>query len=447
MTRRVIVVGGGLAGIAAALEAADAGAHVVLLERRGQLGGLTWSFRRGELWFDNGQHVFLRCCTAYRCFLDRIGASGAVTLQRRLDLPVLAPGGRMARLQRVPLPAPFHLGPSLARYRHLRTADRVRAVRAALALRRLDSEDRALDADSFGAWLTAQGQSPAAVSRLWDLIARPTLNLPAEEAALGAAVKVFRTGLLDATDAADIGWAVVPLVEAHAEPARRALAAAGVDVRTGVTARSIIAGDGIMVATAADRFVADSVVLAVAHDVAARLLPAAALAAGVEPARLETSAVVDVQLVLDRRVTELPLAAAVGSFVQFVFDRTESAGARRGQVLAVSLSAADALLPRPPAELVRDVHLALTELFPSATRAGVVDAVVTKERAATFRAVPGALAHRPGTVTRIPGVLLAGAWTATGWPATMEGAVRSGLAAGRAALEQPSLTATEEVFA
>jgi hydroxysqualene dehydroxylase len=447
MTRRVVVVGGGLAGIATALELADRGREVALLERRAQLGGLTWSFQRDGLWFDNGQHVFLRCCTAYRAFLDRIDAGSSVALQDRLDVPVIAPGGKTARLRRARLPAPLHLGPALARYRHLRWRDRARAVQAALALTRLDSNDPANDTSTFGSWLAAHGQSAAAIERLWNLIARPTLNLGADEAALGPAVKVFRTGLLDAADAADIGWAQVPLVEAHGEPARRALDAAGVDVRTSASVEAITVGDDVTVTARESLHRADAVVLAVPPDAAARLLPAGALPAGVEPARLGTSAVIDVALVLDRRVTDLPVAAGIGTLVQFVFDRTAAAGARRGQVLAVSLSAADGLLPRRPAELVRDVHASLAELLPGAGRAEVVDAVVTKERAATFRCEPGALAHRPGAVTRAPGVFLAGAWTATGWPATMEGAVRSGRAAAQAAVELRTDTSTEEVFA
>jgi squalene-associated FAD-dependent desaturase len=447
MSRRVVVVGGGLAGITAALDLADAGDDVVVLERRRQLGGLTWSFRRGDLWFDNGQHVFLRCCTSYRAFVERIGATSAVVLQPRLDLPVLAPDGSWARLSRSSLPAPLHLGPSLARYHHLGLADRARAVWGALALRRLDSEDPAFDETSFGDWLTSHAQTPATVSRLWDLIARPTLNLPAQDAALGSAVKVFRTGLLDTADAADIGWAAVPLIEAHGEPAARALRAAGVDVRTDVTVDSVVVGDGVVVAAGSDTLHADAVVLAVPPDAAARLLPAGALDPGVDPSRLGTSAVVDVQLVLDRSVTDLPMAATIDSLVQFVFDRTEAAGARRGQVLAVSISAADALLERRPEDLVRDVHRALEPLFPAIERAGIVDAVVTKERAATFRAVPGAGAHRCGAVTRLPGVFLAGAWTATGWPATMESAVRSGHAATHAVLEKISVPSPEEMFA
>ncbi|MGA7418053.1 MAG: FAD-dependent oxidoreductase, partial [Acidimicrobiales bacterium] len=110
MTRpRIAVIGGGLAGVSAALAAVDGGADVVVFERRSRLGGLTWSFRRNGLWFDNGQHVFMRCCTAYRGFLERIGATGQVSLQPRLEVPVLAPGGITASITRTDLPAPFHL--------------------------------------------------------------------------------------------------------------------------------------------------------------------------------------------------------------------------------------------------------------------------------------------------------------------------------------------------
>src|SRR5437660_220296 len=141
MTRSVLVIGGGLAGITAALDCADAGADVTLLERRRELGGATRSFRRGDAWLDNGQHVFLRCCTEYRALLDRLGVAHLVDLQSRLDIPVLRPGRRPARIRRARLPAPAHLAPALLRYRHLRLRDRAGTARAALALRALDPDD------------------------------------------------------------------------------------------------------------------------------------------------------------------------------------------------------------------------------------------------------------------------------------------------------------------
>ena len=449
MTVGVVVVGGGLAGMAAALDLADAGAEVVLVERRARLGGLTSSFRRNGLWFDNGQHVFLRCCTAYRAFLDRIAATDLFHLQDRLDVPVLAPGGVSSRLARTAgVPAPFHLGPSLARYRYLRPGERVAAVRAALALRRLDPDDPALDAVTFGAWLTDHGQSANTVAHLWELIARPTLNLTVDEVALGPAVKVFRTGLLDRADAADIGWARAPLGEAHGDRGTAALARAGVEVVTGAAVEGIDLTGPATVRLSGRTLSADAVVLATSHDVAAHFLPPGALAPGVDPTQLGTSPVVDVHLVLDRKVTDLAFAAVVDSPVQFVFDRTEPAGATSGQVLAVSLSAAEGDLATRPEALVEQMVGALGEVLPGVRQATVLDSVVTKERAATFRAVPGSAVHRAGTRTRIEGLYLAGAWTATGWPATMEGAVRSGQAAAAAiAADRSTTRATEGAVA
>src|SRR5262245_30691794 len=191
---RVVVVGGGLAGIAAALECADAGATVTLLEARPRLGGATFSIERDGLWLDNGQHVFLRCCTAYRRFVERIGAEDEVVLQPHLEIPVLTPGGRTAWLRRNSLPPPLHLAGSLLRFGPLSLRDRVRLGPAVLALRRLRLDDPALDGQTFGAWLTAHGQSERALDGLWDLITLPTANLHARDASLAIATKVFQTG-------------------------------------------------------------------------------------------------------------------------------------------------------------------------------------------------------------------------------------------------------------
>ena len=427
---RVVVVGGGLAGISAALAAADGGAEVALVERRARLGGLTWSFERKGRWFDNGQHVFLRCCTAYREFIDRIGANDQVHLQPRLDIPVLAPGGTRADITRTNLPSPLHLAGALARYRHLSVSDRLRLGRATLALRRLDLDDPALDDETFGSWLARHGQRPAAIERLWDLITLPTVNVPASEASLALAAKVFRTGLLDRADGADVGWSLVPLSELHGANGNRALEDAGVELLLGTSVEGIdgpSAGHaGHTVKTAERALKADAVVVATAPGVAETMLPA-----GVLPAvsGLGTSPIVNVHLVLDRRVTDLPLAAAVGSPVQFVFDHTGAAGMDPGgsaQCLVVSLSAADRYLGQRPEDLIRTFHGALGDLFPTARRAELIDGVVSREHTATFRGAPGTGALRPSSATSVPGVFVAGAWCDTGWPATMEGAVRSG---------------------
>jgi squalene-associated FAD-dependent desaturase len=424
-------VGGGLAGIAAALELADAGESVTLLEGRSRLGGATFSIERDGLWVDNGQHVFLRCCTAYRAFLERIGATSQTTLQRRLAIPVLRPGGRTAWLRRTGLPAPLHLGMSIARFGPLPARERLRLLPAIRALQRLSLDDPSLDESSFGDWLAEHGQDERALSVLWDLIALPTLNLRAKDASLALAAMVFKTGLLEDSGAADVGWANAPLQRLHGDAGARALADAGVQVhlraRVGALAGSTVAWDG----GAID---ASTVILAVPHDVAAELLPPDALPEGVEPERLGVSPIVNLHLVYDRPVLRHPFAAAVDSPVQWVFDRTASSGLRDGQYLAVSLSGADTYGESTADELRDQFVGALGELLPQTSSANVVSFFVTREPRATFRGVPGTAAHRPGPATNVPGLYLAGAWTRTGWPATMEGAIRSGLAAAHAAL-------------
>lgn len=443
----VVVIGGGLAGLSAALHCLDAGARVTLLEGRPRLGGATWSFERGGLAFDNGQHVYLRCCTAYRRFLERLGTADQAPLQDRLALPVLAPvaGGEPSRafIRRTGLPTPFHLAGSLATYRHLSLADRARLGRAVLALRRLDLSDPSLDETTLGEFLARHGQRPSAIANLWDLIALPTLNVRAADASLLLGAKVFRTGLLDDNSGADIGWARVPLAKLHVDPAVALLEAGGARVLRGAKVAAIEpaaptpAGPGRLGVVLDDgRLEGDAVVLAVPHEAVASLLPAGAR---LDPARLAglgTSPIVDVHVVYDRKVTDLEVAAGVGTPVQFLFDRTVAAGLdpAEGQVLAVSVSGADAEHGERPEVLVDRYTRALAELLPAARSAKVVDALVTREHSATFRAAPGTAALRPGPATGIEGLFLAGAWTDTRWPATMEGAVRSGTVAASCAL-------------
>lgn len=434
MTSRVVVVGGGLAGITAALRCADTGAKVVLLEGSPRLGGLTTSFQRGDLMVDTGQHVFLRCCTAYRALLDRLGVADQVALQPRLDVPVLRPGQRPARLRRGRLPAPLHLAGSLLRYGPMPVGDRVRVARAALALRGVDPAEPGTDAITFGRWLAEHGQSPRAVEALWDLVGIATLNAPAATASLAPAATVFQLGLLGDAGAGDIGWPLVPLAVLHAQAAQRALASAGADVRVKARARALAAdGDRWQVTTDDEVLWADAVVLAVPPEQAQQLLPADAQPSPVGWAQaLGASPIVNVHVVLDRRVTASQFFAALDSPLQWVFDRTVQSGlAGGGQYLAVSLSAADDELGRTTAQLRETVLPALTALLPAIRHAVVRDFFVTREPQATFRPVPGTAALRPPTATALPGLALAGAWTDTGWPATMEGAVRSGDAAAR----------------
>ncbi|MDX6330070.1 MAG: hypothetical protein QOI83_2453, partial [Streptomycetaceae bacterium] len=615
MSDCAVVVGGGLAGTAAALALADAGLTVTLVEGRPRLGGLAFSFKRGDLTVDNGQHVFLRCCTAYQWFLDRISARDLVTIQDRLDVPVLdagpaadagrrrtampnqpvvagfgddgasgvpserrgtavsgdgllpdagldgsgderaavgadgepnlrdrpdaiqaaenfptGPGGirpagpgrswsapadaghgragrlrrifgggrrggqglgalpggtggtvseealsrpaarlRLGRLRRAALPVPLHLAASLASYPHLSLLERASVGRAALALRGLDPMDPALDDVDFASWLRERGQSARTIEALWDLVGVATLNATAEHASLGLAAMVFKTGLLSDPGAADIGWASVPLGELHDTRARAALDKAAVRTilrgrATAVTRTAPPTGapghdptpeQGLRPETAAgsaavpsagarwqvavetgpgtELLDADVVVIAVPQREAHGLLPEGALEDPGALLKIGTAPILNVHVIYDRKVLRQPFFAAIGSPVQWVFDRTEhsgmkdSPGAENSQYIALSQSAAEDDIDLPVAELREKYLPELERLLPAARGATVKDFFVTRERTATFAPAPGVGRLRPGTRTRAPGIYLAGAWTATGWPATMESAVRSGM--------------------
>ncbi|MEU6391776.1 hydroxysqualene dehydroxylase HpnE [Streptomyces sp. NPDC046939] len=441
-----VVIGGGLAGVTAALSLADGGMDVTLLEGRPRLGGLAFSFKRGDLTVDNGQHVYLRCCTAYRWFLDRICATSLAPLQERLDVPVLdAATNRLGRLRRTALPVPLHLAKSLAMYPHLSLAERASVGRAALALKGLDPADPALDERDFGSWLAQHGQSPRAIEALWDLIGVATLNAVAGESSLGLAAMVFKTGLLSDPGASDIGWARVPLGELHDTLARKALDSAGVRtaLRTRVTSLSrtengrwrVQVPEGAGSADGSGQILtADTVVLAVPQREAYDLLPEGALDDAGRLLKIGTAPILNLHVVYDRKVLKQPFFTALGSPVQWVFDRTEASGVTEGQYLAVSQSAAQDDIDEPVAVLRERYLPELERLLPAARGAKVHDFFVTRERTATFAPTPGVGALRPTARTNAPGLYLAGAWTATGWPATMEGAVRSGSSAADLAL-------------
>jgi predicted NAD/FAD-dependent oxidoreductase len=470
--QRVVVIGGGLAGITAAIALSEAGAAVTLLEARPRLGGATTSFNRGALVVDTGQHVFLRCCTAYRGLLARLGMTGSVRIQDRFDVTVLAPDGT-ARLRRNGLPGPLHMGASLARYPLLSLAERAKVTRAALAMRMLNPADPALDRQRLGDWLAAHGQDERTRRVLWDLFTVSSLNIPGDDASLALAATVVKTALLGRKDAADIGIPLAPLGELHGTAGLALLRRLGADVRLGVKASGVEMADPASAAPGQERpgstpsggpagrylvrlargeddgdasgmagpggpggadgrkvIAADGVVIATPAYAAARLVPAGADVPSGTWADLGTSPIINVHVIYDQRVTRLPFAAAVDSPVQWLFDRTGISGfgaSGRGQYLAISLSAAEPYVDVPAARLREMFVPALAGLLPGARDARVSEFFVTRERRATFRQGPGCGRLRPHAATALPGLTLAGAWTDTGWPDTMEGAVRSGL--------------------
>jgi squalene-associated FAD-dependent desaturase len=401
---RVAVVGGGLAGLAAALELADAGEEVTLHEARPTLGGAVQTLpeREGdpEPPPDNGQHIALGCFTEYLRFLERIG-EGASYRRERLALPVIAEDGSIAAI-RPSLPA-------LLRYAHLPLRDRVRIPVTTTRLRTA----RARSGETFGALLRRLGASDAAIARFWDVFIRPALNLPADEADAGAGLFTVRTSLLGPRAASDVILPVRPLGAMHGDAARAALERVGATVRAGERVETL------------DELHADAVVVAVPPRECARLL-------GDPDPALEDSPIVSVHLWFDRPLLQSPLAALLNSDAHWVFDRGALTGhpPERGQYLTVVSSGVPELLEIRGRELVERIAGQLTERLGAAE---LLWSRVSREPYATIALRPGVA--RPGPETRRPGVVRAGTWTDTGWPATMESAVRSGRRAAQHVLE------------
>jgi hydroxysqualene dehydroxylase len=405
------VVGGGLAGLAAALELVDAGHEVTLLEARPTLGGAVQTLPRREgdpePPPDNGQHIALGCFTEYLGFLERIGRSAAVR-RSGLALPVIDERGRVATIR------PGLV--SLLRYRHLPLRERLGVLRALVRLRGLEPEG-----DSFADVLRRLGQSERAVDRFWDVFLRPALNLPAREASAAMGLVTVRTALLGPRGSSDLVLPLEPLGEMHGEAAGEALEAAGAVVRT--QARAVELDGDVVVLADGERVTGELFVVALPPVEASALL-------GTTPPELEDSPIVSVHLLFDRRLLFHELAALLASPAHWVFDRGRLTGhePERGQYLTVVSSGAPELLALRGKELVETIASALTDRLGPAE---LLWSRVSREPAATFAPRPGSDAERPPAETGRPNVARAGAWTATGWPATMEGAVRSGRRAAR----------------
>ena len=394
---KVAVVGGGLAGLSAALDLVDGGHDVTLHEARPTLGGAvqTLPHREGdpEPPPDNGQHIALGCFTEYSRFLGRIGEAGAVW-RLPLALPVVDERGRWAVIK----PS----ARALLRYRHVPFRDRLRILAALARWRKARGE-------TFADGLRARGQSQAAIDRFWDVFMRPALNLRAEEASAAAGDFTVETALLAGRHASDLLLPVRPLGAMHGEAAGKALEESGAVVRTGTRVDEL------------DELDADAIVVAVPPAESARLL-------GEPEPELEHSPIVSVHLLFDRPLLKQPLAALLDSPAHWVFNRGVLTRAAAGYLTVVSSGAPELEAVRGR-ELVDLIAGAVTERL---GRAELLWSRVSREPNATVAVRPGSETHRPGPETDRPNVVRAGAWTATGWPPTMEGAVRSGRAAVRA---------------
>ncbi len=443
---RVAVVGGGLAGISCALALADRGARVTLVERSAVLGGLCRSVSdpvAGRV--DTGQHVYLGCCTALEGLLARVGAEPSLS-QPGLSVTVATKGGS-ARVQAARLPAPAHLAPVLLRWPGLGWRQRLAAAALARAAGSLGEGDLAsLDAVPARGWLDSLGQDDQLVRRLWEPFLVAACNLPLERCSAGVAVDVIRRGLLFSRGAGAFRVPSTDLTRWLDPGSRTALARVGVRLRLRARVESLgrSATGWKLAVEGGDPLDADKVVLSTSARSAQRLLERSGLADRrvQRAAALGTAPIVNIHLFTDRPFLPGPVVVAPDSPLQWLFDRSRlDQGELRmaGSTVyhsAISLSAAFAEVGVAEQELSERYWRLCQTTFPKAVNARLQHVRVTREAAATFAAEPGAAADRPlpGTALLGGSVLLAGNWTDTGWPATMEGAVRSGAAAAASAL-------------
>lgn len=440
----VAVIGGGLAGLSAACALADAGFQVKLLERRPYLGGRASSYEypgTGEI-VDNCQHVLLGCCTNLIDFFRRIGVADKI---RWFDhLTFVEPGGRRWVLQPSRLPAPFHNLPTFLRSTALSLPDKVSIVGAMVILMERMPSDTPED---FLSWLKRHGQTEAAIQRFWRVVLVSALNEDLDRVSVRYAAQVFREAFLKSPEAGRMGVPTVPLSELY-DAAGAYIRERGGEVNLRTAVESLRGGPANVQFTLDRREeVADFAISAVPFDVLARLLPQTS---AVEPlrnvlARFETSPITGIHLWFDREVTDLEHAVLLDHTIQWMFHKSKllaqpkrphlasrANGGGKGSYLELVVSSSRALLNLSRNEVIELALRELQEFFPEVANAKLVKAAVVKEVHATYAALPQSDLYRPLPTTIWPRLFLSGDWTATGWPATMEGAVRSGYRAAEA---------------
>jgi zeta-carotene desaturase len=426
--KRVAIIGGGLAGLAAAVALAEEGLAVTVYERRAVLGGRASSSPAidQEESVDNCQHVLMRCCTALWDFYGRIGVQAKIRFSDRITFRDAA--GETSVLTAAPLPAPLHLGPSFLGFRALGARDKL-AIGRALAAILADRTGKGAGEQPIADWLRRRGQSDRAMAAFWRPIIVSALNEEPERTAARHAFQLFREGFLGDRRSFEIGVPTVPLSQLYSEPVPRVLARSKSDVRLRARVERIrlTAGraDGVVLAEG-EEHAADYVVSAVPWHALPALLPAEVVEREAyfgDVRRLEGSPITAVHLWFDRPIAVPEHCVLLDREVQWVFDKSTPGG---NAYLGLVVSASRDWLPLPRAEILTRALRDLENALPAVRGATVVRSAVIKEPNATFSPRPGTERWRPEPVSPISGLFVAGDWTRTGWPATMESAVRSG---------------------
>ena len=433
----VAVAGGGLAGLAAGCALAEAGFRVTLFERRPYLGGRASSYQHpgtGEI-VDNCQHVLLGCCTNLLDFYRRAGVQDKIRWYEKLTF--LEPGGRASVIAPSMLPAPLHTALAFLRADCLSLRDKLGISRAMVALAPSVPVDRG---EAFLDWLKRHGQTEQAIERFWKTILVSALNEDLDQVSVPYAAQVVRESFLKSVAAGRMGIPTVPLTELYST-AGDYIRARGGDIQFLAGVESFRAeAFGVSVTTNGQEQKFDYLVLAVPFDVLGRMLPdtpsAAPLAAAL--GQFATSPITGIHLWFDRQISDLDHAVLLDRTIQWMFHKSRLIAAREnearesGSYVELVVSCSRGLVEKSKAEIVDMAVKEAQEFFPAAREAKLLKSTVIKEVHATYSPRPGIDQHRPHPETAWPRVFLAGDWTATSWPATMEGAVRSGYLAAEA---------------
>ena len=440
--RDVAVVGGGLAGLSTACSLVESGYRVHLIERRPYVGGRASSYEHpgtGEV-VDNCQHVLLGCCTNLIAFYRQLGVADQIRWFDRITF--LEPGGRKSLLSPGSLPAPLHNAVSFLRSSALSLVDKLAISRGMLAFLRGVPQD---DGENFAAWLARHGQTRRAIDRFWNPVLVSALNEDLDRVSVHYAAMVFRTSFMQSAQAGWMGVPTIPLSELYSHAAGF-IQLHGGEVSLRKSAESFDYDDRNhrwRVGFDGDSVEADAVVLAVPFESMQKLLPRLPGQIDDAPDRLaqqlqhfQHSPITGIHLWFDRSVTDLEHAVLLDTTIQWMYNKTLLQPQRRvdeaGSYLELVVSASKSLVQKSRQEILDLALRELAEFFPAVREAKLLKAAVVKEVRATFSVTPGLDAYRPGPITTWPRLFLAGDWTATGWPSTMEGAVRSGYFAAEA---------------
>ena len=414
----IVVIGGGLAGLSAAAALGSAGHRVQVLESRPYLGGRAASYDAGGETIDNCQHILMRCCVNLQDFYKRLGVENDITFHR--EFVIVEPGGRRSILRRGPLPAPLHFTASLLTLKFLNLSEKLAVIRGMLAIRSEYGKRKDLDDISMQQWLEEKRQPKRAIDRFWSQVLISALSEDVNRVAAAHGFQVFWLAFMARSDSYEMGVPAVPLGKLYRLESWRKLGDVDVRLRTPVERVVIESGAVRSVLANGEELKADHFICAVPFE----RLPG--LGIPVDVSEFEHSPITGIHLWFDRPVIDLPQAAMLDRTIQWVFNKEQ------GRYVQLVVSASRSLLDMSRADVIALALKELAEFFPAVLDASLQKAHVVKEVRAVFSARPGLEAHRPGTRTAVPNLFLAGDWTRSGWPATMESAVRSGYLAAEA---------------